>query len=718
MHHRLRIIVVLALVAALAWVSPAPSGADDLPVPHPTLVPETPRVDFPRIIDGSVADVAVVGTYIVVGGDFTTIENNDGSTFSQPYLAAFDIDSGEFIDEFRPVLNGPVLAVSEAVEVDRIFVGGEFTLVNGVFRNRLAQLSLVDGSLTSFVANATGKVQAIDLEQGRLFVGGAFSWIKGQQIHRVADVDPVTGVPNTAFDFDYTGEGSPGYSGGQNIKHLEITNDGNRLLVVHSADSIDNNQRLGAAIFDISNPATPFLTSWEINGFFDGAPYGALPTDADMSPDGTFFAMGTTIGNNPPWHDMVLAFPMTGGADTQPIWIHEMRDSVYSVAISNNAVYAGGHFCRIQPGPGPTNPDGRDDKQCSGDGYPQGAWRWQMAALDPADGTPLDWDPGSDSFHGVESLTVTERGLLFGHDGNFSNGSYVGRMGFFDFGGQTDVLAPSVTVDDPVESQLVESPVTVDGTAVDDVRVDRVKLRLKDTAGGLWMQADGSFASVVHEFIVDPSVGGSNQTVTWSFTYPAAPIGDYRIEARAVDRAGNASPAGVVNFSIYDPLDIDGDGVPNVIDNCPGEPNADQADVDEDGLGDACDPSDDRPIIHPYGVVVNPEGDTGSQIVDVYVELDKPAVSPITIDWTTVDLPANPAVAISGADYIAASGTLTIDVGETGGTVPVEVLGDTLDEPPLLYGEWGIVSFTNPSPNAILDTAFFGLGLIIIIDDD
>jgi hypothetical protein len=36
----------------------------------------------------------------------------------------------------------------------------------------------------------------------------------------------------------------------------------------------------------------------------------------------------------------------------------------------------------------------------------------------------------------------------------------------------------------------------------------------------------------------------------------------------------------------------------------------------------------------------------------------------------------------------------------------------------LLYGEWGLVSFSN-STNAHLDTAtFFGHGLFIIIDDD
>jgi hypothetical protein len=37
--------------------------------------------------------------------------------------------------------------------------------------------------------------------------------------------------------------------------------------------------------------------------------------------------------------------------------------------------------------------------------------------------------------------------------------------------------------------------------------------------------------------------------------------------------------------------DQDGDGVPNISDNCPLIPNADQADADDDAIGDACDPT-------------------------------------------------------------------------------------------------------------------------------
>ena len=39
--------------------------------------------------------------------------------------------------------------------------------------------------------------------------------------------------------------------------------------------------------------------------------------------------------------------------------------------------------------------------------------------------------------------------------------------------------------------------------------------------------------------------------------------------------------------------DADGDGHPDTADNCPGDANEDQSDLDQDGLGDVCDPDDD-----------------------------------------------------------------------------------------------------------------------------
>jgi len=110
----------------------------------------------------------------------------------------------------------------------------------------------------TFAPTPDAVVDTIDVTStGRLFIGGPFELIGGVSVGDVAELDPVTGEPVPEFNFSFEGIAARGtyaqFSNGE-VKHVEATPDGNTLVVVHRAATVDGQTRSGYAIFDISNP--------------------------------------------------------------------------------------------------------------------------------------------------------------------------------------------------------------------------------------------------------------------------------------------------------------------------------------------------------------------------------------------------------------------------------------------------------------------------------
>lgn len=133
---------------------------------------------------------------ILIGGLFSTVNgvaragvarlNSDGSTD-----LTFGTGTG---------VNGQVDAV--ALQPDgKVIIGGSFTNVNAMSRNRIARLNS-DGSLDStFVpgTGANGAVRTVAIQSdGKVLVGGGFTSINGTLRHYVARLDP-----NGSLDFSF-----------------------------------------------------------------------------------------------------------------------------------------------------------------------------------------------------------------------------------------------------------------------------------------------------------------------------------------------------------------------------------------------------------------------------------------------------------------------------------------------------------------------------------
>jgi alpha-tubulin suppressor-like RCC1 family protein len=104
--------------------------------------------------------------------------------------------------------------------------------------------------------------------------------------------------------------------------------------------------------------------------------------------------------------------------------------------------------------------------------------------------------------------------------------------------------------------------------------------------------------------------------------------------------------------------------------------------------------------------------------VQVPINLNMAAPTDISVDYATANLAPAPGIAAENADFVPTSGTLTIPAGQTTGYVTLGIKDDLEDEVPLLWGEWVIVTFTNPSLNATVQGGFYHSSIVIIVDND
>lgn len=123
--------------------------------------------------NGSVHAIAVAGTNIYVGGQFTTIGG-----LSRPRLAKLNYNTGAPLDGLWAIgANNTVRAL--ALSGEDIFVGGNFTTIGGSNRNYIAKVRITGSIYDNFTNGANGEVRALLYHGGDLFAGGDFTTIGG-----------------------------------------------------------------------------------------------------------------------------------------------------------------------------------------------------------------------------------------------------------------------------------------------------------------------------------------------------------------------------------------------------------------------------------------------------------------------------------------------------------------------------------------------------------
>ena len=183
--------------------------------------------------------------------------------------------------------------------------------------------------------------------------------------------------------------------------------------------------------------------------------------------------------------------------------------------------------------------------------------------------------------------------------------------------------------------------------------------------------------------------------------------------------------------------DIDNDGIADITDNCPTNPNPSQEDTDGDGIGDACDPVNNTDVIAPV-ITVNgftsinlfidatytESGATASDDVDGEISgqivIDASAVNTTVAGTYSVTYNVNDAAGNAAAEVVR---TVIVDIDSVIPNVPPVANNDEVG--PVLIGE--IISFTvtgndvdddnNLDPTSVLVTSDPGEGIATVNPD-
>jgi PKD repeat protein len=509
----LRSIRSLAVAAAIAIVlatlafgfAAAPPARAAQPAPgHTGLVPSTPRTNTPRISTGEIWDIEVVGQRVFIAGTFTSLQNTTGTTtvVNQRYLASYNYQTGLIDTSFRPTFGGGgVTAVEASPDGTKLYVAGSFNTVNGVTKRKIASLNPTTGApVAGFTANASAQATALAATNSTLYVGGNFKTVNGAARVGLVAVNGATGAVVPGFVNDISG--GIGVNGMLTVQQLKLTHDDSRLLVVHTGRKIASQDRYGVGLISTqTNQLLPWRTRlWDDNLQFVGGIQRIYA--GDVAPNDQYFVVSSgSGGDRPPINDTAVAFPVAGNDNVQPLWVSRHFDSVYSVAITERAVYVGGHFSFEES---PTAPDPWPGLDNVGYGTGQGlagyglgdavVRRDHIGALNPADGKALEWNPGSNSFEGNKAMEATARGLFVGGDGMYQGGKNTGRVAFYDLNSNPAPSAIDTTITTPIEGRVVASGVqfVIQGQATAGTsRVRRVQVEIQDRNTKQYLQDDG-----------------------------------------------------------------------------------------------------------------------------------------------------------------------------------------------------------------------------------
>ncbi|WP_299057118.1 malectin domain-containing carbohydrate-binding protein [uncultured Nocardioides sp.] len=428
----------------LATLSPAYAGTQ-----HDRVVATNPADTVPVIEDGAGAfGVATVGGTTVVGGSFTRVRPRGGTAVTRENIVAFD-SSGRISTTFTPDIATRVWDVVPAGDGVSVFVGGQFSNVDGVARtNRIARINVTTGQVMSSFRSPgfDNIVTDLHVANGRLYVGGYFKTVGSTPRVGLVALDAATGAVTNHLDQvtfadvfrDSPTASIPSGNRGVGVEKFAMTPDGSRLVAIGNFRTVSGQPRVQVAVVN-TGTAQATVSDWSTSRFSMACSQN-FPTytlGVDVSPDGRWFAVatgGAFYGGvaSGTLCDSISRFELDRtGPEQQPTWVDYMGgDTSNAIHVTGSAVYIGGHFRWT------------NDPFAGDAAGPGSVGRKGMAALDPRNGLPLSFNAGKLPLRwGVNRFVSTDQGLWVAHDGDTLGNEATGRVGLMPLTGGKAVPA-------------------------------------------------------------------------------------------------------------------------------------------------------------------------------------------------------------------------------------------------------------------------------------
>jgi hypothetical protein len=298
-------------------------------------------------VNGVVWSTVTVGNTVYATGKFTAarppgVAAGGAGEVAAGNIFAFDLTTGNRISSFNHTLNDQGLTLAASPDGSRVYVGGNFTSVDGVARNRIAAFNTVTGALvTSFYPRPYAQVAAITATNSTVYYGGTFNSVGGVARLRLAAANASDG---TLTSWAPTADDRA-------VKAMVLSPDGSRVIVGGEFTKLNGASAYGMGAV---STATGAILPWAANTTVRAA--GANGGITTLRTDGNLiYGAAWAFGSGATFEGTFGADPTTGAL----VFLNDCHGDTYDVLPLGDLHYSVGHAhdcSAIRQFPDTTNP--------------------------------------------------------------------------------------------------------------------------------------------------------------------------------------------------------------------------------------------------------------------------------------------------------------------------------------------------------------------------